>query len=123
MQNIMPTIVFFQDLTEGTWIMQNIGPGSAKEIRFAELDANNHVTHHISLNPVVRNEKVLFGKAEFKHCIRLVAAYTDVTGRRYYAICQSSKSTNPKRHPFPAMDASSPIPETRFSDYIKRVPV
>ncbi len=34
MQNIMPTLVFFQDAAKGAWVMQNIGPGSAKDVLF-----------------------------------------------------------------------------------------
>ena len=106
-------------MERNAWFLQNFGMGAAQEIIFAEFDANNHLKHCIKLNPVIEGQKVYFLGDEFKHCITLVAKYSDIANHRYYAVCNGSQTSYSRCDPRPDITAK-PLPESEFSRSIKR---
>ena len=120
--SIMPQITFFRDRAANAWIMQNFGQGTASNITFVELDANNVPKHYISLNPLARDKQILFLNTYFRDCITLIAKLTYTTGRKYYAICNSETTRNPKRDPHPEGHKIRVQPESNFQTGIVRAP-
>jgi len=117
---IMPKITFFRDPNQRAWVMQNFGQGTASDITFVELDANNIPKHYISLNPLARDRQVWFLDRQFRHCITLVAKYSDSNGRRYFSICNGETIRHPKKDPHPEGNTIRVVPESEFQMAILR---
>lgn len=118
--SIMPKIGFHRDLKGKAWVMENFGQGNAADILFGELDTQGRVANYIQLYALPKDRAVAFLDTHFRHCITLVAKYTDTTGKWYFAICSGEKVTHPRRDPYPEWGRMKPVQESALQAHIIR---